>query len=414
MKMYAEYPKYPFTLQTNKYHQHPIQGLVHFFHTFTFLTSLLFLHFQPPKMKSDTSADKSPLSIRLCSPQHVCAIVLTTAVVFPKFYQPMLTTLYNYLYSSTFYQSSTFETILTVLSYGIIEPKYTTHFAHSPELRIDIRPGTLQVKSKRLDDDSVTMPKLPKMKRPSKRLREVFLYVSPLLFLDFTMIKKFADTPINDIRTSGGYMPVFATTAAALVVEPTETPTGSFNITDTDAIPKSISGSFLLPTLHNFTISSPLQLERALPPVPPTSRRLVLELAASFFIYDMVFFLCHFCFHRVPFMARHHMPHHKHQEMHPQVTNQLSVVERLSLVLLANFSLNIIQSHVVTWTIFIPIFVTLLIQVHSGMDLVWGYDKFLPRGWAGGPRTHARHHRTGEGGYAPFFTWWDRILDMVE
>ncbi|KIW12286.1 hypothetical protein PV08_09563 [Exophiala spinifera] len=347
-----------------------------------------------------------------------CGIVLITAVIFPTFYQPMLTTLYNYLYSSTFYQLSTFETIVTVVSYGIIEPKYTTHFAHNPELRIDVRPGTLRVKSKRSnttssttgqpDEDSLTMPKLPKMKRPSKRLGEILRYVSPLLLLDLTMIKKFADTPVDDIRVSGGYAPV-ATTATLMS-------TGSSRSINTtaDAPLKSISGSFLLPTLHNFTRSTPLQLRRALPPVPPTSRRLVLELAASFFIYDMLFFLCHLCFHHVPFLARHHLPHHKHHEIHPQVTNQLSIVERLCLVLLANFSLNIIKSHVVTRTIFIPIFVTLLIQVHSGMDLRWGYDKFLPRGWASGSRGHARHHRTGEGVYAPFFTWWDRILGMAK
>ncbi|KAL6245526.1 hypothetical protein RBB50_007525 [Rhinocladiella similis] len=365
-------------------------------------------------MNSDKSAVKS--SGRLYSPQTACGIVLITAVVFPKFYQPMLTTLYTYLYSSTFYQLSTFETLVTVLSYGFIEPKYTTYFAYNPALRIDVRPGTLQVERKRADgmvsrsgkpnNDSLTMPKLPKMKRPSKRLREIVLYVSPLLLLDFTMIKKFADTPINDIRVSGGYMPIASATLM---------PTGQFrSLNITESALRSISGSFLLPTLHNFTISSPLQLTRALPPVPPTSRRLVLELAMSFFIYDMLFFLCHLCFHRIPFMARHHLPHHKHQEIHPQVTNQLTIVERLSLVLLANFSLNIIKSHVMTRTIFIPIFVTLLIQVHSGMDLPLGYDKFLPRGWASGPRAHAKHHRTGEGGYAPFFTWWDRVLYMVE
>ncbi len=347
----------------------------------------------------------------------ICGLLVIAAVAYPSFYQPVLTATYNYLYSSSFYRLSSFETILTILSYGIIEPGFTYQFAHRPDLRIDVRPGTPQVLPKatgkkssnttHLCDERVAMPQLPKMKRPSKRLRDILIYAGPLLLLDLTMIKKFANTPINDIRVSGGYSPI-----SPAFVEPVSGGIPSLN--GTGGPSKSISTSFLLPTLHNFTISSPLQLERALPPVPPTSRRLILELFTSLFIYDALFFLCHLCFHRVPLLAKHHLPHHKHQEIHPQVTNQLSIIERLSLVLLANFSLNIIKSHVLTRTIFIPIFVTLLVQVHSGMDLPCGYDKFLPQGWAGGARDHARHHRTGEGGYAPFFTWCDQALNAGE
>jgi len=44
------------------------------------------------------------------------------------------------------------------------------------------------------------------------------------------------------------------------------------------------------------------------------------------------------------------MAHHSHAELNPQITNQLDIGERLGLVLLANFSLNIIGSHVLTRT----------------------------------------------------------------
>jgi cholesterol 25-hydroxylase len=219
---------------------------------------------------------------------------------------------------------------------------------------------------------------------------ELVTFASPLLMMDFTMIKKFAGVPVSDIRQTGGYRAL------------------------TDQELESISPSFLLPTLHNFSWSSPLQLTRALPPLPPTSRQLVMELMTALFIYDALFFFIHIAFHRIPFLARIHRPHHIHTEIHPQVTNRLSIAERLSLVLLANFSLNIIGSHVLTRTAFVPFFVGLLIDVHSGLGLPWGYDKILPFGMGAGCRVHAIHHRTGEGAFQPFFCWWDTGLEWIE
>jgi cholesterol 25-hydroxylase len=107
------------------------------------------------------------------------------------------------------------------------------------------------------------------------------------------------------------------------------------------------------------------------------------ELVTAVFIYDALFFFIHIASHRIPFLARIHRPQHTHAEIHLQVTNRLSFAERLSLVLLANFSLNIIGSHVLMRTAFVPFFVGLLIDVHSGLDLTWGYDKILPFGMGG-------------------------------
>ena len=90
------------------------------------------------------------------------------------------------------------------------------------------------------------------------------------------------------------------------------------------------------------------------------------------------------------------------------------VTERVALILLANFSLNIIGSHVLTRTIFIPVFIYLLIKVHSGVDLDWQYDKILTPNWGAGPRKHATHHRDRKRFYQPFFCWWDNWLESPE
>lgn len=86
---------------------------------------------------------------------------------------------------------------------------------------------------------------------------------------------------------------------------------------------------------------------------------------------------------RIKFLARIHRPHHTHAEIHPQVTNRLSIAERLSLILLANFSLDVIGNLVPIRTAFVPFVVGLLVDVHSGLDLPWGYDKILPFGMGG-------------------------------
>ena len=313
-------------------------------------------------------------------PRSILWVLVTTAVIFPSFYQPILSQLWHFLQRSALYRFSGFETLETIICYIIIEPLYTVKFTRNPSLRIDVRRAT----GGRFGPDN---PKWPAMKRPSKRLMEIATYIAPLLTLDLTLIKKFADVPVEDIRQSGGY----SSTADGRI--------GSF---------------FLSPTLHNFSWSSPLQLTRALPVDAPNSRRLVLELVIAFFIYDSLFFFIHIAFHRVPLLRQIHWPHHRHAEMNPQVTNKLSVTERVSLILLANFALNIIRSHVLTRTTFVPFFVYLLVEVHSGLDLPWGYDKILPTGWGAGSEKHAHHHRVGEGYYQPFFSWWDNMLEYWE
>ena len=318
-------------------------------------------------------------------PRAVLTFIVSSAILFPSLYQHLLNELYIFLYGSQLYNFSGFETLETVLCYMIIEPLYTVKFVRNPSMRIDVRPAKPDEQS----PFSPSNPRRPKMLRLSRRLGEITTYVFPLVILDLTMVKKFADVSVESIRVSGGYERLTSGTGL-------------------------VSKSFLLPTFHNFSLHSPVQLYRALPDCAPTSRRLVLELIVSFFIYDTLFFLIHLAFHRFPVLWRIHGPHHKHGEINPQVTNRLSVAERLSLIMLANFSLNIIRSHVLTRTAFVPFFVYLLVEVHCGLDLDWGYDKILPFGWGVGSAKHAVHHRTGDGSYQAFFTWWDNSLESIK
>ena len=306
-------------------------------------------------------------------PRSVLGLLISSALLFPSIYQNLLSTLYAFLCGTRLYNSSVFETVWTVFIYAIIEPFYTYKFAHNPQLRFAVK------------ESHRTEAPLPKMRRPSNRVMEVLTYVAPLLLMDLTLIKKFAGASATEMAVTGNYNPGL----------------------------DLIDGNFLRPSLHRFTRNSPLQTRRALPQDAPTSRQLVCQLALSFFIYDAVFFLFHLALHKIPTLNRIHSLHHGHAEINPQITNKLGVIERLGLVMLANFSLNIIGSHVLTRTLFVPAFVWLLVDIHSGLDQEWGYDKILPAGWAAGSKRHSQHHKYGIGNYEPFFNWWDDALLWV-
>lgn len=326
----------------------------------------------------------SQLTTSVSNEAFVARITLITvvgsAVLFPSLYQPPLDLLWTILRNSNIYQSSTFETFWTVFCYAAIEPWITHIFLQHPEWR-------LIAKSRKADN--VSRPR--GMRRPSRRKLEGLTYIAPLLLLDLMMIKKFADVPLEDMLISGNYDPAIARSRCR---------------------GNTCHSNFLMPSLHNFTLASPLQTQRALPPAAPSSRRLALELISSFVIYDAAFFAFHLALHILPGIRVWHAPHHKHAEIHPQITNQLHIFERLGLVLLANFSLNIIKSHVLTRTLFVPLFVWLLVEIHSGLDLPWGYEKILPTGWGGGAKKHARHHASGDGGFEPYFEWCDGLLNQ--
>lgn len=332
------------------------------------------------KCKSSSSTSVTSREWPVWIPRVSLGLIFSTAIFFPSWYGPIIDSIYHRLYHSRFYRLSTFETIWTVLLYAWFEWTYIVKLWNLPERRLDARST--------ISDGGERIKKEPDLQHPTKRLPEAVVYVLPLLLMDFVMIKKYAGVPRMDIIRSGGY--------------------------ESSSEADRISASYLNPSLHNFSWASPFQLHRALPPDAPSSRRIALELTSAILIYDSLFFFFHLALHKLPILKRIHLPHHRHAEIHAQITNQLDMVERLGLVLLANFSLNVIGSHVLTRTLFVVLFVYLLMELHCGLDLEWGYEKILPKGWGAGSVKHASHHRHGNGLYEPFFCHWDNAWMWVE
>ena len=157
-----------------------------------------------------------------------------------------------------------------------------------------------------------------------------------------------------------------------------------------------------------------IQVTRALPTEPPPVGQMVYHLVASLIVYDIIFFALHYTLHRNYFLYNYvHKPHHDHGMIHAHVTNQLTVPERIALILSANFALKVFNSHPWTRTIFVPIFIFILVDNHSGYDMPFGLHRLVPFGLVGGSLNHFQHHMKGKRHYQPILTYLDKLLDCI-
>jgi cholesterol 25-hydroxylase len=338
-------------------------------------------------------------------PRIVLCLILFTTLALPSLYSSIITSIYSFLRSTAIYNLSAFETI-EIFSWGLILlPLYAARFAKASAV-CTFTPEGIPMAS----PTSVLpafVPQGPPLHFSQPFYRRAIAYSSEssgymaafmllnsiLLMLDFTFVKKYAGVSIGDIRESGGYSRI------------------------PEAGQKNISGSFLSLTFHNFTMSSPLQISRALPLEAPSSQRLMLELLGALLVYDMLYFFCHLAVHDSNILGSIHSWCHNYSTKLCFTKSLCLLIERLFVMLLASFSLNIIGSHVLTRSVFIPIFMALLIETNARHDLAWGYDKILPKGFA----SKAREHNLGKGGgghknaidLAAFFSFWDMVIVCV-
>ncbi|XP_062611732.1 cholesterol 25-hydroxylase-like isoform X2 [Saccostrea cucullata] len=166
------------------------------------------------------------------------------------------------------------------------------------------------------------------------------------------------------------------------------------------------------PSIWKLKQQSFIQNTRALPVDPPELGRVIFDLVASIMTFDAIFFIIHLFLHRNTWFYRKiHAQHHQHDVMHPHVTNKLTVVERIVLVLSANFALKLYRSHPLTRMLFVPLFVWLLVENHTGYDMPFGLHRVIPFNLYGGSVKHYKHHMHGSKYYQPFFTYLDYFLE---
>ncbi|XP_005106895.1 cholesterol 25-hydroxylase isoform X2 [Aplysia californica] len=155
-----------------------------------------------------------------------------------------------------------------------------------------------------------------------------------------------------------------------------------------------------------------IQTTRALPEHSPNVLLMCGQVIGSVIAFDAIFFVVHFILHKNFYLYKYfHSQHHDHDVMHPHVTNQLSVVERILQVASANYSLILFRSHPLSRLVFVPVFLWFLIENHTGYDLPWAPHRLIPHGVMGGPAKHHAHHQHGSRHYQPFFNYLDKWLE---
>ena len=202
----------------------------------------------------------------------------------------------------------------------------------------------------------------------------------------------------------------------------TQTVIGMVQEAITYAVPFMFLDTFMVkkycwvePSIWEMKRKTIIQTTRALPVDAPTPAQLVFQLIASLILYDIFFFFIHYILHRNAWLYRTvHKWHHSHDILECHVTNQLSHVERIVLVLSANTALKVFNSHPLTRTLFVPVFQLLLIENHIGYDFPWSLSHIVPFRLMGGARKHYAHHIQGGKHYQPLFRYMDQCLEKIQ
>ena len=155
---------------------------------------------------------------------------------------------------------------------------------------------------------------------------------------------------------------------------------------------------------------------------PPTAARLLGELAAGIFCYDLLFYGIHRAFHarRAPaWLRRLHAEHHRREDggaLRARETTHHSLVDGflqvLCNVLVQRRSLPLFSGapkHDLSRCLHNVVVTYMLVEIHSGYDAPWCMHNVAP-GLFGGAKAHEHHHKHGTACFHEFLRWIDVLL----
>ncbi|XP_007564793.1 PREDICTED: cholesterol 25-hydroxylase-like protein [Poecilia mexicana] len=147
----------------------------------------------------------------------------------------------------------------------------------------------------------------------------------------------------------------------------------------------------------------------SLPELAPSCWQLSVEVVACFLLFDTLFFIWHYCMHRVPWLYRAvHQMHHQHHVPFALAAQDASSAELLSLLLLALGSAWMLGCHPLSEALFHFLNSWLAVEDHCGYNLPWALHRILP--CMGGAPFHQTHHKKQSKNFAPYFTHWDHLF----
>jgi sterol desaturase/sphingolipid hydroxylase (fatty acid hydroxylase superfamily) len=147
----------------------------------------------------------------------------------------------------------------------------------------------------------------------------------------------------------------------------------------------------------------------------PTTFGICRDVTCGLLLYDLGFFLCHYLFHKIPFLYKYvHAKHHSATEVRACDQVRLSFVEEIVDVGVSIVALNYLRAHPVSRTLYNIIITFLLVELHCGFAFPWSPQFVVPFNLANGSKGHHYHHRFGRHYYQKFFNTVDRVFGFVQ
>mmetsp|Transcript_1676 Transcript_1676/g.2732 ORF Transcript_1676/g.2732 Transcript_1676/m.2732 type:complete len:279 (-) Transcript_1676:9-845(-) len=133
---------------------------------------------------------------------------------------------------------------------------------------------------------------------------------------------------------------------------------------------------------------------RKLPTEVPTFPQIVWQIGLALFMFDLFFFMGHYCFHHNAFLYKHvHATHHHSPIIRATDTIRHTVWDGSWDVLCSVLALNTTRAHPLSRAIYNIVAISLITEAHSGMNFPWALHNLLPAQVMAGPIVHDTHHR---------------------
>ena len=154
---------------------------------------------------------------------------------------------------------------------------------------------------------------------------------------------------------------------------------------------------------------------RNLPYHAPTFFKILIDIILSLMVYDALFFTGHLIIHKTKYLYRTvHEKHHMFHTIRAGDAVRHTFIDGTWDVLCSVIALNIVQAHPISRSLYDIVAITLLCEIHSGMDFPWMLHNLIPFHIMGGSVAHDIHHRKGYVNFQQFFTYFDYIAGTLE
>jgi len=154
---------------------------------------------------------------------------------------------------------------------------------------------------------------------------------------------------------------------------------------------------------------------RKLPTEFPTFYGMITEIAISLFYYDLLFFIGHIIMHKSKYLYKHvHACHHMSPVIRATDTIRHTAIDGSWDVACSVMALKLAKAHFLSRSVYNIIAITLITEVHSGMNFPWMIHNVVPFHLLAGSQVHEVHHRIGHVNFQKYLTYLDYFFGTLK